>query len=226
MARSAKILAIICSKKRSSGPSLGSMQVWGLTGLWGTGKTSVVEYLGSKGYPSVNIEELSRRLINKDTEEGREGFQAIYKIFGNEILNAQGGLDRTKMLKRIMLNPHEKKNLEGAIDPLVSKAIDKLRVRWKESGTPFAFIEGARVFEGGFDKGLRGVVALQVDVEKRVKRIMKRDTMGIDEVRLMIQMQDTDIIRRLATVVLDNNGKLSDLHKRIDSFLKEKSLTK
>ena len=202
------------------------MQVWGLTGLWGTGKSSAVEYLSSKGYPSVNIEELSRRLINKDTEEGREGFQAIYKIFGNEILNAQGGLDRTKMLKRIMLNPHEKKNLEGAIDPLVSKAIDKLRVRWKESGTPFAFIEGARVFEGGFDKGLRGVIALQVDVEKRVKRIMKRDTMGIDEVRMMIQMQDTDIIRRLATVVLDNNGKMADLHKRIDSFLKEKSLTK
>ena len=202
------------------------MQVWAITGLWGTGKTTAVDYLQSKGYPSVNIEELSRRLINKDTEEGREGFQKIYKVFGNEILNAQGGLDRTKLLKRIMLNPHEKKNLEGAIDPLVASAIDKLRVRWKESGTPFAFIEGARIFEGGFDKGLRGVIALNVDLEKRVKRLMKRDSMGVDEVRLMIQMQDTDIIRRLASVALDNNGKVESLHKQIDAFLKEKSAIK
>ncbi|MEO5667003.1 MAG: dephospho-CoA kinase [Bdellovibrionota bacterium] len=202
------------------------MQVWAITGLWGTGKTTAVEYLQSKGYPSVNIEELSRRMVNKDTEEGREGFSKIFKVFGNEILNAQGGLDRTKLLKRIMANPHEKKNLEGALDPLVVIAIDKLRVRWKDSGTPFAFIEGSRIFEGGFDKGLRGVIAVNVEVEKRVKRLMKRDTLGVDEVRLMIQMQDTDIIRRLASVAFDNNGKVESLHKQIDQFIKDKALTK
>jgi dephospho-CoA kinase len=200
------------------------MQVWGITGLLGTGKSSAVEHFASKGYPSVNIEELSRRLINKDTDEGREGFEKIYKIFGNQVLNSLGGLDRSKLLKRLLLNPHEKKALEEAIDPLVQGAIEKSRIRWKESGTPFAFIEGMRVFEGGFDKGLRGVLALHVDLEKRVKRLAKRDTMGVDEVRMMIQMQDTDLIRRLAHVVIDNNGKLSDLHKRLDAFISEKSV--
>jgi dephospho-CoA kinase len=199
------------------------MQVWGLTGLLGTGKTAAIQYLSSKGYPSVNIEELSRRLINKDTEEGREGFEKIYKLFGNQVLNSLGGLDRTKLLKRLLGNPHEKKNLEAAIDPLVAAAIEKHRIRWKDSGTPFAFIEGTRLFEGGFDKGLRGVIALKVDAEKRIKRVMKRDSMGVDEVRLMLQMQDSDIIGRLASVAIDNNGKIEGLHKALDAFLKDKS---
>jgi dephospho-CoA kinase len=198
------------------------MQVWGITGLTGTGKSTATEYLQSKGYPSIHLEDISRRLINKDTAEGREGFEKIYKIFGNQVLNAQGGLDRSKLMRRLMLNPVEKKMLEEAIDPLVAKAIDPYRIRWKESGNPIAFIEGSRLFESGIDKGLRGVVALKVDFDKRVKRLAKRDTMGIDEVKLMCQIQDTDLIARLATEFIDNNGSLADLKKRLDKFVNSK----
>jgi len=198
------------------------MQVWGLTGLTGTGKSAAAEYLQSKGYPSVNLEEISRRVVNKETEEGREGFEKIYKIFGNQVLNAQGGLDRSKLIRRLMDNPHEKKLLEEAIDPLVAKAIDPYRIRWKESGTPIAFIEGSRLLESGIDKGLRGVLALKVDLAKRVKRLVKRDTMGMDEVRLMCQMQDTDLIGRIANEFLENNGSMADFKKKLDKFVEVK----
>lgn len=201
------------------------MQVWGLTGLTGTGKSTAAQYFESKGFPTVNLEEISRRLINKDTAEGREGFEAIYKIFGNQVLNSLGGLDRTKLVRRIMLNPHEKKKLEEAIDPLVAQAVNIHRVKWKESGTSIAFIEGARVIESGMDKGLRGVLAIKADLEKRVKRLSKRDTLGMDEARMMCQMQDTDIIGRVAHEFIDNNGTLADFKKKLDKFIELKLKT-
>jgi dephospho-CoA kinase len=198
------------------------MQVWGITGLLGSGKTTAVEHIQSKGHPVINLEEVFRRLVNKETPEGREGFERIYKIFGNEVLNSLGGLDRIKLGRRLLLNPHEKKALEAAIDPLVADYVEKQRIVWKDRGEAIAFIEGSRVFESGMDKGLRGVVALQTDLDKRIKRVAKRDTMGVDEVKMMLQLQDTDIIGRLAKVLWPNNGKIADLKKHIDKFLTEK----
>lgn len=198
------------------------MQVWGLTGLTGTGKSAAAEYLNSEGYPSINLEEISRRLINKETEEGREGFERIYKIFGNEVLNSQGGLDRSKLIRRLMLNPHEKKKLEEAIDPLVVEKVNEYRIKWKEMEALMVFIEGSRLFESGMDKGLRGVVALKVDFEKRAKRMVKRDSMGLEEARMMCQMQDTDLIGRLSNEFIDNNGSMADLKKRLDKFVTDK----
>ena len=200
---------------------IGRMKVWGITGLKGTGKSELASHFASLGCPTVNVEEISRKLINKDTEEGREGFQRIYKIFGSEVLNSLGQLDPGKMAKKLMLNPHDKQRIEEAIDPLINDAIEKKRVQWKQEGVKLAFVDGSRIFEAGLDKSLSGVIALEVDFDKRVKRVVKKEAMEADQVKLMFQMQDNDVISRLAKTTWKNNGKLTDLKKKADAFVDE-----
>ncbi|NCN41005.1 dephospho-CoA kinase [bacterium] len=197
------------------------MKVWGLTGQLGTGKSTATEYLGTLGYPSVNLEDLFRRSINKDTDDGREGFTRIYKIFGNEVLNSLGQLDPRKLGQKLMLNPEDRKRIEEAIDPLVNDLVEKKRIEWKEQGVELGFVEGARVFESGMDKNLRGVVAIEADFNKRVKRIAKRDHMGENEVKMMFQMQDNAVISRLSKVKWKNDGSIPALKKQIDAFVDE-----
>ncbi len=197
------------------------MKVWGITGLLGTGKSTAISYLESLGYPSVNIEELFRRCINKNTDEGREGFTRIYKIFGNEVLNSLGDLDPRKLGQKLLLNPHDKKLIEEAIDPLVNDLVEKKRIQWKEQGVDLAFVEGGRIFESGMDKNLRGVVALEADFNKRVKRVSKRDHMGETEAKLMMQMQDNDLISKLSKIKWKNDASEAALKKVINAFIDE-----
>lgn len=197
------------------------MKVWGITGLKGTGKTEVCEHLASKGFPILNVDDVFRKMVNKDTDEGRRGFERIYKIFGNEVLNSLGQLDPGKMAKKLMLNPHDKQRIEEAIDPLVADYVEKKRVGWKQDGVRLAIVEGARIFDAGLDKSLSGVVGLEADFDKRVRRVAKRDHMGQDEVKMMFQMQDNDVASRLAKTVWKNNGKLADLRKKADVFAED-----
>lgn len=64
------------------------MEVWGITGVIGSGKSSAIAYLKEKGYPVIDADQVSRIVVERDTEEeGKEGFGAIYKAFGSTVLD-------------------------------------------------------------------------------------------------------------------------------------------
>lgn len=195
------------------------MKVWGITGLIGTGKTEAVNYLAELGFPCVNMEQISKTLVDKNTDIGREGFTRIYKIFGGDVLNSLGQLDAGKLAQKLLLNPHDRKLIEEAIDPLLNDVIEKKRVEWMKDEVELAFIEGARIYDSGMDKNLSGVITIEADVNKRVKRVAKRDHMGETEVKLMFQYQDNTLMSRLATKKWDNNKTKPALFKQIDTFL-------
>ncbi len=198
------------------------MQVWGITALTGSGRRTAANYLTEKGFPVVDVDDLSRRLVDRNTEMGKEGFERIYKLFGNTVLNSLGELDRSKLMKRLMVNPNEKAQLESALDPLVHRHIEKLRVDWNANGVNLAFIHSVRLLDAGFQKSLRGMIRVSASFDQRVKRVMKRDAMGKEEVTLMFQMQDNQThLERNTQVNWKNDNKLSDLKKNIDAWISE-----
>jgi dephospho-CoA kinase len=58
------------------------------------------------------------------------------------------------------------------------------------------------------------------DIETRVRRVMLRDSISRDEVlkRINSQMSDDDI-RQYADEVIENDGSLEELHKRISAVI-------
>ncbi len=196
------------------------MQVWGITALMGCGRKTATEYLSSLGYPVLDIEDLSRKLIDRNTEQGREGFEKIYKLLGNSVLNSLGDLDRTKLIKRLITNPNDKLEIEKAIDPLVLKTVEKYRIEWMQKGIKLAFVHGNRLIEAGFPKAVRGMIRVSAAYDQRVKRVIKRDTMGKEEVELMFRMQDQQtFIERNTQVNWKNEGAVSALKKQIDAWI-------
>lgn len=197
------------------------MKVFAITGLLGSGKSTAAEYLSSKGYPTVNVEEISRKVVDKASPEGNEGFGRVVNAFGTGILNSLGELDRSALAKLIMLNPHERAKLEEVLNPLIHTHLAKVMTGWKNDGVRLAFIEGSRIFETAVDKLVASVIEVVASEGKRVKRVMKRDSMGKDEVALMLRMQHSDLIGRLAKIKWKNDKSQSDLKKQIDNFVEE-----
>jgi len=195
------------------------MKVYAITGLLGAGKTSACEYLRELGYPTLNLDDVSKIVLDKNTPEGKDGFAAIYKAFGSTVLDSLGNLDRTALRKRLMIHPHEKEKLELILNPRAQNYVRKIMTDWKSQNTEFAFLEGARVFESGFDKVVAGVIKVTAPEKERVKRIVKRDSMGKEEAEMLVSAQDPGMIDRFSKIEWKNDKALSALQKQIDDFI-------
>ena len=100
-----------------SGENLGMKQnkmIIGITGSIGTGKSTVSNYLISKGYSVVDADKISKGAYNV----GSNGYKAILEVFGEEILNSNGEVDRKKIKKIVFDNSNMLQRLNMAIHPL------------------------------------------------------------------------------------------------------------
>lgn len=208
------------------GYSSAQMEVWGITGVIGSGKSTAVRYLSGLGFPVVDADEISRRVVDRSTEEGKEGFEKVYKAFGPSVLDSLGNLDRRALRKRMMLNPQDRDTLEALLHPLILKSIERIMRQWKQEDRTMGFIEGARLVESGFHNVLAGVILVTASPPTRVKRIMKRDGMAKMEVEMMFGLQDESFMKRASKVVWNNDKTEKNLQQQIDQFLISKGVMK
>lgn len=73
----------------------------GLTGSIASGKSTVSNMLKEMGYPIIDADLVARIVV----EKGTDALQAITEVFGDEILNADGELNRPKLGEIIFLHP-------------------------------------------------------------------------------------------------------------------------
>jgi dephospho-CoA kinase len=201
----------------------GFMKVWGLTGQLGSGKTAAVEIFLKNKIPVLEVDKISPKLLDKNTPEGKQGFEKIYRLLGNSVLDKLGNLDRTAIRKRIAQNPHEKQALEEIINPILHKIVSDKMTEWKSQNIRLGIIEGARIFESGIDRLVFKVLTVSAPQDQRIKRISKRDSLGKDEALMLVQMQESQLIKSLTKKEISNDKKLGDFEKQIESFILEAS---
>jgi dephospho-CoA kinase len=194
-------------------------EVWGVTGVIGSGKSTAMKLINELGYPGIDADQVSRIVVDKKREEGKKGFALIYKAFGAEVLNNLGELDRPALRKRMMRNPDDRKILESILHPLILEYITKVMTNWKSSGTKLAFIEGTRLIESNFHNMLAGIVVVTASEPLKFKRLMKRDSMGRDEVFQMLQLQNEALMKRIAKHEWKNESSEAVLKKQIQDFI-------
>jgi dephospho-CoA kinase len=196
------------------------METWGLTGWSGAGKTTVLDHLSQKSVPTLDLDQILPTLIDRNSELGREGFERVVKIFGASIVDSRGQLDRRLLFKRFMTQPQDKEKLDEAMGPLLLKQLNAQRVSWKASGSTLCFVAGSRFVEWKLLKEFHGICFLEASLEERVKRVAKRDSMGKDEVRLMLGLQDQSVSSRpYAKVIWSNDASPKALLKLVDDFV-------
>jgi len=173
----------------------------GITGNIGSGKSTackVFELLGIKVY---SADERARLLMRKP-----EIIKAITKVFGTEILDSDGQVDRKK-LGGIVFNNNEKlKQLEGIIHPATIKDF----AEWCKAHTdePYILKEAAILYESGTYKGLDKVIVIIADEATRIYRVVERDKSSPESVRQRDSHQwaEEEKIKH-ADYLIENDGK-------------------
>jgi dephospho-CoA kinase len=119
----------------------------GLTGGVASGKSTLGRLLEQFGAAlcdaDVVVEELYR--------PGRPGAAAVAELFGREALDAGGGVDRTTLARLVLADPAARRRLEGAIHPLVRKAMEGWFAALARGTAPpaVAVVEAALLVETG-----------------------------------------------------------------------------
>ena len=192
------------------------MHVFGLTGGFAAGKSSVVRRLRARGVPVLEADDLAREVV----EPGTPGLRKVVEAFGEDVLDGAGGLDRKKLGKRVFADTESRTKLEGLLHPLI-RELGKRRLSELEArGEPLAGYEAPLLVEVGLASELRPLVVVSADEEAQIERARTRD--GFDEAatraRIRAQMPLAEK-RALADYVIENEGSLERLQIETDRVL-------
>ncbi len=192
------------------------MDVYGLTGGIGAGKSAVAELLEEYGIPVVSADELSRMVVAK----GSDGLRQVVDAFGQQIMDANGELDRRVMAQIVFQNPTKRRQLESILHPLIRDRYETVLDALEKGGHVVTVYEVPLLFEKNLQGEMKAVILVTASERNRVARVRARDGMTESEVRARIAAQmDEDEKRKRADYVVHNDGSLDDLRREVEAML-------
>lgn len=185
----------------------------GITGGIGTGKSEVCKILEQLGAYVLYADDLAKDLLDSNPNVRAQ----VKKIFGDQIFNNQGKVDKKLLAKKIFFDENLKTQLENIIHPIVIEHIlNQFKNIQENSNKPLAFVEAALIFEANFNQYLDYTIVVDSDIENCIARVMKRDNVQKEDVLSRIKNQmDPKKKLMLADFIIRNNSTLDELKKNV-----------
>jgi dephospho-CoA kinase len=194
------------------------MEVYGLTGGIGSGKSTVAHLLEEYGIPVVSADELSRMVV----APGSRGLADVVEAFGTEVLDDKGELDRKKMGQIVFTTPERRRQLEAILHPRIRERYEQVLDALEKAGHPVMVYEVPLLFEKKLDEQdeMKAVILVTATADTRIARVKERDSLTTDEVlaRMQAQMPEQEK-RERANYVVHNDGDLDDLRREVEYLL-------
>ena len=149
---------------------------------------------------------------------GTPGLQQIVEEFGEDVLTADGSLDRDKMAAIVFADDQARLRLNGIVHPLVGAAMVQRTVRAGEHDPHAVVINDVPLLaEGGLRDRYDVVVVVDVDPDTQVRRLVDQRGMSADDARARMAAQASREQRlAMADLVIDNTGDLAALDARVN----------
>lgn len=185
------------------------MFVVGITGGIGSGKSAVTDHLETLRITVVDADKVARVVV----EPGTPGLAAIAEHFGEDILLADGRLDRAALRKIVFDNPDERKVLEGITHPRIR---DEISRQLSEANSPYVVLSSPLLLESGQNTFADYVVVVDVPEEVQLTRTMARDDNSEAFVKQIMaaQLDRKTRLSRADTSIM-NDGSLEALYERV-----------
>ncbi len=183
-----------------------------ITGSIGSGKSSVSQYLVSKGYPVLDLDEVVKKLYKRAD---------IIKTVNKKLFQKEdNNLDLKEVADIIFKNEEKREWLESYLYPIVKQEMDLFILKYE-----ICFVEMALVFEKGWEKYFTEVLCVYTEKEIAKKRLIQYREFKNEEIEYRMNHQLDPIIKlKRSDVVIINNNDKDELYKKIDQYLAERGL--
>jgi dephospho-CoA kinase len=170
----------------------------GITGGIGTGKSLVSKILQTMGYPVFNSDVEARKILF----QSKDLHGKLKENFGEEIF-VDGIPDKVSLAKIVFSSKEKLKILNELIHPLVRISFEEWILKQKSK---IIFKEAAILIESGAYKECDKIIVVKSPEELRISRVMKRDSISEDEVKMRMKNQlSTNELIKFAEFVIEND---------------------
>ena len=185
----------------------------GLTGPTGSGKTTACRIAEDNGFYVVNCDKTARKAT-----ENEECLSQLCSVFGEDIIKSDGTLDRAALAEKAFATPEKTELLNKTIFPFITKLIET-EINSSDRGK--ILLDAPTLFESGADSLCDAIIVVTADLDLRLHRIMKRDSIGREAAMLRINAGKTDdFYKTKVEHIIYNNGDeesfISEFQKIID----------
>lgn len=182
----------------------------GLTGGIGSGKSAAASLLAGHGAVIVDADLLARQAV----VPGSQGLAEIVDQFGASVLTDSGELDRAALGEIVFADPDARARLNAIVHPRVRE----LAAQAEQAAGPEAVVVHVipLLVETGQQEAFDLVVVVDVDPDRQVRRVGRRDGLSAAQVEARMAAQASREQRLAAAdVVLDNNGSPEELAAQV-----------
>lgn len=183
--------------------------VVGLTGGIASGKTTVANWFAAFGVPVIDADVLAHELVLS----GRPAFREVVAIFGEQMINDKGELDRAKMRALVFSHPEQRKQLETILHPRIR---DEMRRRIRALAAPYCVLSVPLLLESGQQDLVDRILVIDVPPQLQTARVQQRDGTDRKTIDGILNAQANPAARRAAADdIIDNSGDLAELRAQV-----------
>lgn len=190
------------------------MKVIGITGGVGSGKSRILNILAQEyGAEVIQADLLAKQLMNR----GEEGFEKLTAVFGADILDQDGSIDRPRLAGMMFHDPAVIEQVNNSIHPLVW---ERIRRQIKDTANDLVVVELALPDEKHNDIYTE-LWYIYTSENHRIDRLFKNRGYSRKKSQSIMDNQLTEAqFLAMADVIIDNNGSIDETRKQISSKLK------
>jgi len=194
----------------------------GLTGGIACGKSTVSGMLEARGAAIVDADRIARDVVLP----GQPALQDIREAFGDDVLLADGTLNRKALGAVVFGDEAARRKLEAILHPRIRAEMARQMADWNEREPGrLVIVDIPLLYESGLDKrfDFEEILVVYVPRDVQLERLMKRDGLSSEaaEQRLDAQMP-IERKKELADVVIDNSGSLEQTEAQVEAYLRRK----
>lgn len=193
------------------------IEVFGLTGKTGAGKSTVAKLLEEKGFYIIDGDVIARSV----TQKGSAVLEKLQERFSKEIILPDGTLNRKKLAEIAFSSSENTRALNeithSAIDKIFRKEIEKA----EKDGFEKCVIDSAALLESPSKKLCGKIIVVTAPKEIRLERILKRDAISETDAKRRMSAQKDDEYYLSAADIIIRNYPPYDLKKEMQKVIEK-----
>lgn len=207
--------------KEITGTRRNKMKVLGITGGIGTGKSTVLDYIGKMYHARVIQADQAAHLL---MEPGQVCYYRIVETFGSGVLRGDQKIDREKLGKMVFSDREKLNKLNQIVHPAVKEyIISEIEKEKKAGDVPFVVIEAALLIDDHYENICDEFWYIYADEDVRKQRLMQYRGYTAEKVRQVMKNQLREsVYRQHCQFVVDNSSNIvENTYEQIDRGLIE-----
>jgi dephospho-CoA kinase len=186
--------------------------ILGLTGSFGSGKTTVARIFKSSGAKIIDADRIAHRSIKP---KGKI-YKRIINIFGEDILTKNRTINRNKLADIVFNNKNLLKTLNKIMHPEVTRII---KSKIKTSKAKVIVLDAPLLIEAGLKNLVDKLIVVKIAKRKQIERIQHKTGLAKLDILKRIKSQISQNVKsRFANFVIDNSGSIKETKKQVETI--------